>query len=400
MALPQMGTNSEALRKRVRFEGTTTIYEGMPVCYNYDTTDNILGYSGSAISGTTAEGGQNEGKFMRVELASSANAMFFAGVVAGKAWDGLTGPRWIEIYVANGAIVPVRTNANCTVGATTLGLSSAAAYLAAVNAGDDNPPVAIAMETVDRSSTNGVVLAKVTAPSAGLTTLNAYFAPVRGVTTGDAYGVFIEGSNILTGAGAAGPRSYVVGIEAYKSAGAQTVAGADDAALRINMNVRMAVGTVYTVRGLNCTCTIGNSSGSAPGTVAQVENMISVAVKSGSTAPIARALSLVVENYGTVADELGGIKVDLRNEGAAATKEYGIWLHNSNNSIAGSVDGAIRITDTGANTGWEALLDMEGVSGNIATEGSTAYPDKAGFIKVIMPSGAAAYINVYDGTPA
>lgn len=396
MALPQMGTNSEALRKWVYFEGTDTIREGMPVCYNFDTTDNILGWSGSAASGTTPEGSQNEGKFMRVELATEANMVFFAGVVAGSAKAGLAGPCWLDIYVANGAIVPVRTSANCVVGATSLGLTSGAA---ALEAGGD-VPVGVAMETVDRSGTNGIVLAKISSPLAGVTALNAYFAPVRAITTGDAYGVKIEGSNVLTGAGAAGPRSYVMGIEAYKTAGAQTVVSADDAGLRINMNCRMAVGTVYVFRGLNCSATIGNSSGSLPGTVASVENLISVAVKSGSTSPIARALSLVVENYGTVADEMGGLKIDLRNEGAAATKEYGIWLHNSNNSIAGSIDGAIRITDTGANTGWEALLDLEGATGNIATEGSTAYPDKAGFIKVVMPSGAAAYINVYDGAPA
>lgn len=163
MALPQMGTNSAARRKWVYFEGTDTIYEGMPVCYNFDTTDNILGWSGSAASGTTAEGGQNEGKFMRVELPTATNLQFFAGVVAGTAKAGLAGPCWLDIYEANGAIVPVRTNVSCTVGVTALAIKAATAYFTNPIYGGSTASavlMALANETVDRSSTTGLVLAK------------------------------------------------------------------------------------------------------------------------------------------------------------------------------------------------------------------------------------------------
>ena len=36
------GTNTNAQRKRVMYFGTSTIYEGMPVCYDNSTT-NVLG---------------------------------------------------------------------------------------------------------------------------------------------------------------------------------------------------------------------------------------------------------------------------------------------------------------------------------------------------------------------
>jgi len=205
---PQYGTNANAVRKkRVYYTETSTIYEGMPVCYEYDATANILGYDKAAggdaacqsSPGTTAEGYQNEGKFLRVEnpnvvltivgtitgtftvgetvtqastsatgivdvansgattvyirslsglFTVSANTItggssgatvanpsaisvttdnlgWFAGVVAGTSEAGKTGPRWVDIYLPNGAIVPVRKAAIATaVGRTILAINS------------------------------------------------------------------------------------------------------------------------------------------------------------------------------------------------------------------------------------------------------------------------------------
>jgi len=130
----QYGTNVvEAQRKRVYYTETSTIYEGMPVCYEFDATTNILGYDKGAGGNvdsqstptTTAEGNQNEGKFLRVEDPDDDNVHAFAGVVAGTSEAGKIGPRWLDIYVANGAIVPVRTDQNCTVGRTILAVHTA-----------------------------------------------------------------------------------------------------------------------------------------------------------------------------------------------------------------------------------------------------------------------------------
>ena len=147
--------------KRVYYEGTGTIYEGMPVCYNFDTTDNWLGWGEATLAatpteqGTTAEGEQNEGKYIRVEAPATANLTYFAGVVVAGSWCGKTGPRILDIYVPNGAIVPVRTDASTTVGVTVLGIANADTEC--VSGGR---PVALAWETVDRSSANGITLAK------------------------------------------------------------------------------------------------------------------------------------------------------------------------------------------------------------------------------------------------
>ena len=162
MAQSQKGTNAARKRKKVLYEGTDAIREGMPVAYNYDTTSNILGVDTGVTpqvrSETTTAGGQNEGKYQRVELVTTANKSFFAGVVAGGSYAGLTGPRWIDIYIANGSIVPIRTDKSIT---QLDKLYLEAGENTVVNDDTAMPCVGIAVETVDRSSTNGIVLAKV-----------------------------------------------------------------------------------------------------------------------------------------------------------------------------------------------------------------------------------------------
>ena len=148
--------NQAAHTKRVRYEGTNTIYEGMALCYNYDTTTN-------SNDGTTAEGSQNEGKYQRVEEPTLANSPFFAGVIAGSEYEGKVGPRFVDIYVPNGAIVPIYTDKSITA-KEKLYLEASANTI--INAGLTLAQVATAVETKDRSSTAGIVLAKLTGVSA------------------------------------------------------------------------------------------------------------------------------------------------------------------------------------------------------------------------------------------
>ena len=166
------GTDPVARTISVYYTESSTIYEGMPVCYEFNATTNWLGVStidftstASSIteSTTTAEGYQNEGKFIRVEDPDSDNIMFFAGIVAGAGLAGKTGPCVLDIYVPNGAIVPVRSYISSTTGVNALALMSGTQYLGNLNAGNSNGTgrfVAVAMETVDRSSTAGLCLAK------------------------------------------------------------------------------------------------------------------------------------------------------------------------------------------------------------------------------------------------
>ena len=160
------GTSSDARKKRVYYTETSTIYEGMPVCYEFDATTNVLGYDKGAGGDaacqssptTTAEGNQNEGKFIRVEDPDANNIQYFAGVVAGSSYAGLIGPRWLDIYIPNGAIVPVRTDLNCLIGQTILAVTTASQELGVPLAADSRA-VAVAEETVDRG-TAGLVLAR------------------------------------------------------------------------------------------------------------------------------------------------------------------------------------------------------------------------------------------------
>ena len=56
--------NQSADSKRVYYQGTSVIYEGMPLCYDYDSTTNLEGYDiVDGAGSTTDEGHQNESKY-------------------------------------------------------------------------------------------------------------------------------------------------------------------------------------------------------------------------------------------------------------------------------------------------------------------------------------------------
>lgn len=174
MAFNLTAGNPRAHRIRLYYTESSTIYEGMPVCYEFNATTNWFGGSvnvdpASGTAGeitattTTAEGSQNEGKYIRIEDPDADNVGFFAGVVAKGSWCGKVGPRLLDVYVPNGAVVPVRSYISSTTGVNALALMSGTQYLGNLNAGNSNGTgrfVAVAMETVDRSSTAGLCLAK------------------------------------------------------------------------------------------------------------------------------------------------------------------------------------------------------------------------------------------------
>ena len=166
MAFNLTAGNPRAHRIRVYYFGTSTVYEGMPVCYDNSTT-NWFGGSVSRAQGTageitaastTAEGSQNEGKYIRVENVNADNISLFAGVVAKGKNVGKAGPAAVDIFVPNGAVVPVRTDSNCLIDQTILAITTASQELG-VPLATDSRPVAIARETVDRG-TAGLVLAE------------------------------------------------------------------------------------------------------------------------------------------------------------------------------------------------------------------------------------------------
>lgn len=168
MSLPTYLKDSKAVRISLYYEGSQTVREGMPLCYNNDTTTNWTSVDRNSTAGTydtdTPEGSQNEGKFIRVEDPAATNLMWFAGVVAeGSPGIGAAGPSVVDVFVPNGAIVPVRSSLSSTVGRTVFAIRPAVYTLTQPTYGGSTTacvPVGIAEETVDRSSTNGLCLAR------------------------------------------------------------------------------------------------------------------------------------------------------------------------------------------------------------------------------------------------
>lgn len=156
--------NPVAHRIRVYYEDATTIKEGQPVAYNYDTTTNWFGGNVSEVgvattSTTTAEGSQNEGKYIRVEDITADNSEFFAGVIARGGWVDETGPRVVDIYVPNGAIVPIWTDKNIAI-KDRLYLEHGEITLVNATQVGMGLCIATSFETIDRTSPAGICLAK------------------------------------------------------------------------------------------------------------------------------------------------------------------------------------------------------------------------------------------------
>ncbi|MFA5500917.1 MAG: hypothetical protein WC404_07560 [Candidatus Omnitrophota bacterium] len=392
-AFAQFGSEIQAETKRVYYEGSSTIYEGMPLCYNQDTTDNITGWSksSSAVGTTTAEGYQNEGKYLRVEDPASGNLLWLAGYVVGGGWVGKAEATWLEIYVPNGAIIPVRTNKNCTIG-DELGLASGTAYLAAPTGDGDPLPCAVAMETVDRSGTNGLVLAKVFPTGQPVSALGGYFAPTRGAATGDAYGIRIDLDNLFTSSGATGPRTWGVGITGDRAVDyAVITAGADDAGLRINISNYAPNEEVFNWRGINVVA--NNRDG---GTVGELDNIISVSAKQGSTNATIVGLKVDTQSLSAdTADELGGLDVALNREGGVSTVEYGVQIR-TRGTINTAINSAIRISKDATDHGFINLLNIETDAVDVtAATGNTAHDTSDICIPVVF-NGDTFYIVAQD----
>jgi len=192
----------------------------MPVCYEFNATANVLGYSKSSEANgtTTAEGYQNEGKFLRVEDADSGNIQWFAGVVATNECAGKTGPRWLDIYIPNGAIVPVRSVVVNTVGRTVLSVITATQSLGQPLSGTQARPVAIAEEsaanltivgTITGTFTVGESVSQATSAATGIVTAantgaTTFYVRVRSGTFSSTYTI----TGATSGATCASPSSY------------------------------------------------------------------------------------------------------------------------------------------------------------------------------------------------
>lgn len=164
MSLAQYNGKTQLERKRVWYRGTTALKLGQAVNYSADDTNAPLPTSlggGSAPDPSQIERGQV------VEDPATANLGGFAGIVdsfPGKdAITGLVIASWIDIIVPRkGDIVDLYSSANATKLSTVLGVTNAGgASLVSVSDSTFNVDVvAIALQTIDRSSTNGLIRSK------------------------------------------------------------------------------------------------------------------------------------------------------------------------------------------------------------------------------------------------
>ncbi len=141
--------------KKVWYEGSDTIYPGYLVCYNRDY-------------GTAATSEPSRGT--RVEKPSAANLHNFAGVVRMGRPTGYTGPCEVPIVVpdANGVVCNIFAAEACTLGTTLLTVQPGSYVAGGIGEGI---VIAKAAQTVDRSSTNGLVLAEFVQPKILLPTV-------------------------------------------------------------------------------------------------------------------------------------------------------------------------------------------------------------------------------------
>lgn len=157
--------------KRVFFRPSTStdrVKVGDSVCYNWDisadhkerTVHPATGDLNSAGITAYAEGNQSyTGRLFIVEKPDSENLQNYAGVVKSLGPEAGGDGDMIEIFVPNGAIVPVRAGIYCYKGVTVLAVQDGSYSLETPVYGTESAVVAIAMETIDRT-TDGLVWAR------------------------------------------------------------------------------------------------------------------------------------------------------------------------------------------------------------------------------------------------
>lgn len=144
----QFNTEKQPIKK-VYYTGSDTLQAGYVLCYDADSNEQ---QGDSDVTAASA----NIQRVTRVEKPTAANLKYFAGVVAEKS-GGITGPGQITIVqpTAGGIGVKVWTTASTVVDSTQLYLTAGSYALTT----GGSLLVARALQTIDRSSTAGTVLA-------------------------------------------------------------------------------------------------------------------------------------------------------------------------------------------------------------------------------------------------
>lgn len=157
MGLVQSNGSQDLTFKTVWYAGTSTLKEGNLVCYDNDDTN-------APVTASTTPNATTERNVRGRRVVNPATAVLggFAGVVSAQS-AGITGPAFIEIIVPRKSDVCfIFSNINATKNSSLIGITNAGG-LTGVTVADSTinvDLVAIAMETVDRSGTNGLILSR------------------------------------------------------------------------------------------------------------------------------------------------------------------------------------------------------------------------------------------------
>ena len=146
--LPQYNGGDLPSTKRVYYNGTDTLLEGQALCY--DTDDTAAPVTGGTL-------GRNRGAI--VTKPATAVLGGFAGIVL----TPITGPGWIDILVPKrGDVFKAMCKVSATKNSTVVGITNAGGYnlVSFSDATLNVDMVAIALETLDTSTTAGLTLLK------------------------------------------------------------------------------------------------------------------------------------------------------------------------------------------------------------------------------------------------
>ena len=154
------GGTSPTYTRRVYYIGTDELLEGYALCYNFDASD--VSAENLTLSAGVAE--ECPARRLQVEKPSVNNCVHFAGVVSNKS-AGVTGPGWVEINLP-GSVCNIYAAASVDHGATGTGMNTGQMLTFSTDqyyfkyTGVPGSGSAIVLQDVDRSTTNGLVMAE------------------------------------------------------------------------------------------------------------------------------------------------------------------------------------------------------------------------------------------------
>lgn len=157
--------------------------------------------------------------------------------------------------------------------------------------------------------------------------------------------------------GGASVKNWGLELISTKALGHGSTGDSNDSALRLVANNYAVNDSNFILRGLNSG--INNKVG---GSLYMLDN--SLGCQNKGAALNITGLHVLPENFGTVANEFGGIRVQMKNEGSVATLEYGVRVDNINDSLGTKIGSAYSVGSSSgyANTGFTTGLNLNGAT--------------------------------------